>query len=239
MQSPTYQRDVRDSLEFNPFSKYSNDLYLFNSGQVSRHVPSVGYHVYCGGAEIGERFHRAIKTAMQLHKYGAAVEVKSAAEYSNRKYTLILADDDSAGAVVTPEQDLGSVHRRPGASTEIRPILDEAVRLGALTLDCFDIREFLPRLYAAHGFRPVRRIKFLRAHAPTGWDYSKAGEPNVVFMIHDPMGITGLPDVDQLQTHVPFARDFDEAVAVRQKYVAAIRKWNQMTLAGPGAFQRN
>lgn len=60
---------------------------------------------------------------------------------------------------------------------------------GGRQLDCFDI--YLTKIYEAHGFKPVAKMKWNDEYIPEGWnkdnfkDYNN-GEPDVVFMAYDP-----------------------------------------------------
>lgn len=78
-----------------------------------------------------------------------------------------LATDWLSGYAIRADGDLTnvwSVERGRGAE-----LLDDALRNGAETLDCFD--GYLPRLYARHGF-----VEYARE---PNWT---PGEPDVVFM---------------------------------------------------------
>lgn len=61
-------------------------------------------------------------------------------------------------------------------------LVQSAVDQGANRLDCYDIHGQLPRLYGAHGFKPVARVKFDRKYAAPDWPYARMGEPDVVTM---------------------------------------------------------
>ena len=85
---------------------------------------------------------------------------------------------------------------------------------GGHTLDAFD--GFLPAFYSQLGFKETGRTKFNRDYAPSAWDYSKHGEPDIVFMSRD----KGVPiDADSIRQriirkpwdqHVKTGRYFDD-----------------------------
>lgn len=77
--------------------------------------------------------------------------------------------------------ELISVFSLPGEHLGRELILD-AVARGATHLDCLGANEFLPRLYASCGFQEVSRLQWDDAYAPSDWDYSRFGRPDVVFM---------------------------------------------------------
>jgi len=187
-----------------------------DQGQDVGQRAGTGYRTHAGGAETGDRFHRAITEAVAGHPLGAAVEIKDVSEYQKEGYKLILADDDTAGVAVTPDGDLVSVFKKPGSKAKILDHLKEAVEQGAETLDAYDINGFLPNLYQNIGFRPTGRIKFNREYAPEGWPYDKAGEPDIVFMTRDPnRPVDPNYDYNAEREQVPLHESYDDAVAAR------------------------
>jgi hypothetical protein len=71
----------------------------------------------------------------------------------------------------------------------VNAILQLATQEGGRRLDAFDT--VLPNLYSVHGFRAVARTKWSDEYSPDGWDKEtfkefNNGEPDVVFMVHDP-----------------------------------------------------
>ena len=78
-----------------------------------------------------------------------------------------LSNTGQAGFAISQDGELTSVYSIAKGNGDI--ILSNAVRLGALHLDCFD--GYLPTFYARHGFQEVRR--------EPNWT---PGEPDVVFM---------------------------------------------------------
>lgn len=162
-----------------------------------------------------------IEQTAREHKFGAAVEVKPREFYADKANRLYLADDHTAGVALTPSGDIVSVFKHPKSKTDINPILAEASR-HARTLDGFDINGVLPNLYAKHGFRPAARVRFNREFAPEGWPYNIAGEPDVVLMVKDIDGKSGLLEIPEqggygaIRDKIPVFDDWDEAAAIQQ-----------------------
>ena len=188
----------------------------------------------------GGSFYQGILRTRATHRYGAAVEVKDPAFYSDPTTRLYLTPDDSAGVAVTPDGDLVSVYRKTDSPYDINPLLDEASKV-SITLDAYDIGGKLPNLYADHGFRPAARVRFNPEFAPEGWNYELMGEPDIVFMVRDVDGLTGLPEIPltrvredgvrvggykDIMDDIPLFDDYDEAVKVRD---AALQKVQQGT----------
>jgi hypothetical protein len=94
---------------------------------------------------------------------------------------VFLSEDGKAGFVLSPEGDLQNVFRNPGGKPGAgRAAVDEAVQMGAKTLDAYD--GFLPHMYEEAGFREVGRMKFDPGLAPDGWDAERYDSPDIVFM---------------------------------------------------------
>ena len=78
-------------------------------------------------------------------------------------------------------------------------------------------------LYARYGFRPVARIAFDPQQAPVGIE--KLGAPDVVFLVRDPDGVTGTPEVrddySEQQDRVPLV-SYGKAVAIQERAVKAV-----------------
>ena len=65
----------------------------------------------------------------------------------------------------------------PGAGAKA---VEEAIRQGAVSLDCF--APYLPAYYARFGFLKIGRAPFDPKQAPPGWRVAEHGRPDVVFM---------------------------------------------------------
>ena len=143
-----------------------------------------------GGAKKGlsnaQIFANKITESKANNRFGSSVYVYSPEEYANMR--LFLTKDGQTGVAVKPDGDIVSVFA-PNNSKHLNGIMHLATSVGGNKLDAFDT--VLPRLYSTHGFRPVSRTLWDDQFAPEGWDKStfekyKNGEPDVVFMAHDP-----------------------------------------------------
>jgi hypothetical protein len=104
---------------------------------------------------------------------------------------LYLRCGGAVGFAVTPKRDLVNVFNNGGPRGAGGIAVDEAVRLGALTLDCYDGHNWSLRIfYLAHGFGVTGRMAFNPDYAPKGWDYGRYGSPDVVFMALGPQAIS-------------------------------------------------
>ena len=169
--------------------------------------------------DAGRRFVEGIRRTAAEHPMGAAVEVKPAEFYNDPNNRLFLTEDGLAGVAVTSYGDLVSVFKHPTSKAKITEILDEAAQY-AVTLDAFDVNGFLPNLYSRNGFRPVARVPFNRDYAPDGWPFDIAGEPDVVLMIKDTDGDSGLPEIGSggyasIRDSIPLTDDYDAAMAMQ------------------------
>jgi hypothetical protein len=185
-------------------------------------------------ATRGKDFGAAIRAAAQAHRFGIAVQVKPDEFYTNPDNSLYLTNDGMAGAVVTKDGDLESVFRNPASKADINQLLGEASR-NAKTLDAFDIGGHLPELYAKFGFKPVARVKFDPTQAPKGWDVTHLGTPDVVLMVRDQDGVTGLPDITKekegygaVMDEVPVL-DYADAADLQQHYKDIVTKGRKET----------
>jgi hypothetical protein len=169
--------------------------------------------------DAGRRFVEGIRRTATEHPMGAAVEVKPDEFYNDPNNRLFLTEDGLAGVAVTSYGDLVSVFKHPTSKAKITEILDEAAQY-AVTLDAFDVNGFLPNLYSRNGFRPVARVPFNKDYAPDGWPFELAGEPDVVLMVKDTNGDSGLPEIRSegyaaIRNSVPVTDDYDAAVAMQ------------------------
>jgi len=175
----------------------------------------------------GRGFYQGILRVRETHPYGAAVEVKDPAFYSDPTTRLYLTPDDTAGVAVTPDGDLVSVYKDIASTQRIGPLLNEASKVSR-TLDAYDIGAMLPNLYAGHGWRPAARVRFNPDYAPEGWNYELLGEPDIVLMVRDVDGVSGLLEVPRaggygkIRDSIPIFDDFDEALKVRDAAVARL-----------------
>ena len=134
-----------------------------------------------------DTFKNAIAKAKQsLGGYGASVELKD--DYTD--INLYLSEDGESGFGIKPNGDIVSVfsnNKAEGGRSHY--MLEMATAEGGRQLDCFDI--YFTKIYEAHGFKPVAKMKWNDEYIPEGWnkdnfkDYNN-GEPDVVFMAYDP-----------------------------------------------------
>lgn len=184
-----------------------------------RLTPSIYERSLSTDPDAGRRFVEGIRRTAAEHPMGAAVEVKPEEFYNDPNNRLFLTKDGLAGVAVTSYGDLVSVFKHPTSKAKITEILDEAAPY-AVTLDAFDIKGFLPNLYSRNGFRPAARVPFNREYAPQGWPYELAGEPDVVLMVKDLDGDSGLPAIGSegyaaIRDSIPVTDDYDAAVAMQ------------------------
>ena len=141
-----------------------------------------------------DTFKNAIAKAKQsLGGYGASVELKD--DYTD--INLYLSEDGESGFGIKPNGDIVSVfsnNKAEGGRSHY--MLEMATAEGGRQLDCFDI--YLTKIYKAHGFKPVAKMKWNDEYIPEGWnkdnfkDYNNgepaltAGRRHVVFMVYDP-----------------------------------------------------
>ena len=139
------------------------------------------------GASGAKTFQNAISAA-KTGTYGASVHVYSADEYAGMR--LFLTPDGKDGFALKGD-DIVSLFKHPELKAKgvAYTSLMLATEQGGRRLDCFDTQ--LPKLYSNSGFKAVARVKWNEEYAPPGWDKTtykefNGGEPDVVFMVHDP-----------------------------------------------------
>ena len=191
-------------------------------------VQEGGYDRLVNPRGLGKTFRESIEAVKSEHPKGWAVDVKEDEFYSNPDNLVFFDETQTAGAVVTPDGELVSVHKRYGSDADVNEILRQATD-NAVTLDAFDVGGFLPSKYAEFGFKPVARIKFDTEYAPEGWR-PEDGTPDVVFMVKDTNNV--LDDVarvpvdyapdgsirfgyEQARESVPIVSTYDEALAIQ------------------------
>ena len=141
-----------------------------------------------------DTFKNAIAKAKQsLGGYGASVELKD--DYTD--INLYLSEDGESGFGIKPNGDIVSVfsnNKAEGGRSHY--MLEMATAEGGRQLDCFDI--YLTKIYEAHGFKPVAKMKWNDEYIPEGWNKENfknynngepaltAGRRHVVFMAYDP-----------------------------------------------------
>ena len=160
-----------------------------------------------------DTFKKAIAKAKQsLGNDGASVELKD--DYTD--INLYLSEDGESGFGIKPNGDIVSVFSSKKVKGRAHHLLEMAVyEGGGRQLDCFDI--YLTKIYEAHGFKPVAKMKWDDEYIPEGWnkdnfkDYNN-GEPDVVFMVYDPN--------TKKDNEIPYIVDYDDGDKIQQKYFA-------------------
>lgn len=140
-----------------------------------------------------DAFKNAISKAKQsLGNNGASVELKD--DYTD--INLYLSEDGESCFGIKPNGDIVSVFSSSKEKRRSSYMLEMATAEGGRQLDCFDI--YLTKIYEAHGFKPVAKMKWNDEYIPEGWnkdnfkDYNNgepaltAGSRHVVFMAYDP-----------------------------------------------------
>ena len=120
--------------------------------------------------------------------------------YSGKR--LFLFDDGFSGFALNGN-DIISVFSVPGKAPRraVANLMPVAVEQGGQRLDAFNT--FLPKVYSAVGFKAVAKLPFNREYAPEGWDFDyyseyfpeTNGEPEVIFMVYDPVNASSTTDV--------------------------------------------
>jgi hypothetical protein len=136
----------------------------------------------------GTAFAKLIAATKEANPFGAAVEVKDAADYDDMR--LFATPDGTAGFALHGD-DIVSLFKAPkgGPKNAVASALALAVKQGGKRLDCFDT--VLPQLYSNAGFKAVARLPWNDDYAPPGWSHTlfeefNEGRPDVVGMVYDP-----------------------------------------------------
>jgi hypothetical protein len=149
-------------------------------------IPAAAPKFFEVGADGAETFRNSIQAAKDRSPFGAAVYVYDQGDYAGMR--LFLAEDGKAGFALKGD-DIVSVFAGEPHNGAVNAIMQLATQEGGRRLDAFDT--VLPNLYGVHGFRAVARTKWNDEYSPEGWDKEtfkefNNGEPDVVFMVHDP-----------------------------------------------------
>ena len=177
-----------------------------------------------------DTFKNAISKAKQsLGDYGASVELKD--DYTD--INLYLSEDGESGFGIKPNGDIVSVFSSSKEKGRSSYMLEMAISQGGRQLDCFDI--YLTKIYEAHGFKPVAKMKWNDEYIPEGWnkdnfkDYNNgepaltAGRRHVVFMVYDPNN-----DIEKKKkeaeekygkkNEIPYIYDYDDGEKFQHQY---------------------
>lgn len=162
-------------------------------------------------ASTSQQYHDDMVAAMADHPMGAQVEIKSAEDLSNMR---LFRTEGGSGFAIKPDGDVVAVFAGPGeAKGSSYAMLQAAVQMGGKKLDAFNT--YLPDIYETVGFRPVARVKWNDAYAPSDWNKEtfakyQNGEPDVVLFVYD-KNYFGDADYDS----IPLFEDFDEAAKIQ------------------------
>ena len=173
------------------------------------------------GADAAQQYFDDMTAAMSDHKFGAQVEIKSVDDLANLK---LFRTEGGGGFALKPDSDIVAVFGNKSEPRSGYAVLSAAVQAGGKKLDAFDT--FLPDIYAAAGFRIVGRMKFSDEFAPAppeairAWDKQtfkkfNNGEPDIVFMVHD-------PDYFGPPTGGRYFENYEDAVAAQDAEVARL-----------------
>ena len=172
-------------------------------------------------------FYSAIGEAKIDNPHGAYVTQYDTEDYSKMK--LFLSEDQTAGIAVKPDGDIVSVFKntkRNKTKGAISSLLLTAIENGGEKLDNFNGE--LSRMYAEHGFIPVSRCAFNREFAPSDWNYSEFGEPDIIFWRHNgesaetvasKIGSYPVYDFSKL----PLFPDYDSAMQYRDEQIERLK----------------
>lgn len=193
--------------EFGPTVRFKNAL-----ADIGAASPSF-YELGADGAAI---FRDAIGASKKDNKFGAAVYVYPKEEYRNMR--LFLAKDGRAGFALKGD-DIVSVFALEPHKGAAAGIIELAIQEGGRRLDAFDT--VLPDLYAGNSFKIVARIPWNEEYKPDDWNksaFSKYhnGEPDVVFMVHDPEYFGKPSNADGAMV-----KSYDDGVAEQRKALRA------------------
>jgi hypothetical protein len=189
------------------------------------------------GANGAAAFRNSIQSAKDSSPFGAAVYVYDQGDYEGMR--LFLAEDGKAGFALKGD-DIVSVFAGESQKGAVNAILQLATQEGGRRLDAFDT--VLPNLYSVHGFRAVARTKWNDEYSPDGWDKEtfkefNNGEPDVVFMVHDPkyFGKYTKADGDVIAEYDDGAKAQAEALAD----IKQVRQTDKPKPANPAAIFAN
>lgn len=177
-------------------------------------------------SESPASFYSDIGRAKQGNKHGAYVAQHTVEEYGDM--LLLTGDNGNVGVAVTPDGDIVSVFKNPESSAKgaVSSILLTAIENGGIKLDNFNGQ--LSSFYGNHGFIPVSRCAFNREFAPSDWNYSEFGEPDIIFWRHNgesaetvasKIGSYPVYDFSKL----PLFPDYDSAMQYRDEQIEHLK----------------
>ncbi len=188
-------------------------------------VPAAAPKFFEVGADGAKTFRDSIQASKEGSVFGASVYVYDQSDYEGMR--LFLSEDGKAGFALKGD-DIVSVFAGPEQRGAVNGILQLATQEGGRRLDAFDT--VLPFLYAIHGFKPVARSKWNDDFAPDDWnketfkDFNN-GEPDVVFMVHDPKSFARYDRADG-----KVIEDYDQGAVEQAAALANIKQVRQTDL---------
>jgi hypothetical protein len=187
-----------------------------------------------GVREISDKtaFLNALRKNAASSPHGSFVYVPNDPSYYANHRTFMGPSGETVA--VSPDGDIVAVSK--GADSKIKGWAEIALRTateaGGVRMDNFDrpagASRGLPDFYAEQGFKPSGRLKFDPKEAPPGWDYSKYGTPDVVFMAK-----TG--EVGDVYTpgEGPYVQDYGAGVESQKAALAAMSGEGGLGRAAP------
>lgn len=167
-------------------------------------------------------------------KNGWAVSPKTFEDANQPGNKVLLSDDGSSGAIVTPDGDIEGVFANKTAGAKkgsAKYIIAQAVAAGGTKLDCYG--PALAKIYARYGFVPASSLGFNAEYANDGWDESK-GSPDVITMYLAPgvtaddiLNGTAAQDIDLSTVRHYESDDYDAAMSFRDRQMEAARGTSQ------------
>jgi hypothetical protein len=188
-------------------------------------VPAAAPKFFEVGADGAKTFRDSIQASKEGSVFGASVYVYDQSAYEGMR--LFLSEDGKAGFALKGD-DIVSVFAGPEQRGAVNGILQLATQEGGRRLDAFDT--VLPFLYSIHGFKPVARSKWNDEFAPDDWnketfkDFNN-GEPDVVFMVHDPKSFARYDQADG-----KVIKDYDQGAVEQASALANIKQVRQTDL---------
>ena len=124
------------------------------------------------------RGYDAFRHALKSNPRSENLSVYTDSEYDT--FQVFIHHTGLAGFAITPSGELINGFNNSDIRGLGVELIKDAIKLGANHLNCFD--GYLPKLYSSLGFIETSRIAFEDKFAPEGWDYSKLGRPDIIFM---------------------------------------------------------
>lgn len=156
--------------------------------------------------------------------YGAAVHTYPVEEYSKMK--LFLSSNELCGFALKDVDVVSVFKHRNETRKALDLLMPKAIAEGGRRLDCFDINTALPFMYAKYGFKPVAKVKFEPKEAPEDWNYSRDGNPDIIFMVYNKIFTENSEKnpvqlklfLENIIAALPYC-DYDDAIKIQQDFL--------------------